>query len=223
MKRKLSSQVRLTADSFDLRLLRSRDWKGEERSADYPALLGLLNDMRNCLVLPDWLLSSVFQVYGIDQKELWCTQCKWKKACGRFTWIGDAVIQMERGEEEFEMWFHTLVFPSNLVNWNMLTAYSLHLSKIILLFVTLSKENIEGNYRVLWSSPSSYPELDSYYDIFDRVLKDKFQNMKDGSLYSQVDVRCFLFLYYWLCKFSTKVVCNEEVIISGCQASAPFV
>jgi len=25
------------------------------------------------------------KVYGIDQKELWCTQCKWKKACGRFT------------------------------------------------------------------------------------------------------------------------------------------
>lgn len=25
------------------------------------------------------------KVYGIDQKDLWCTQCKWKKACGRFT------------------------------------------------------------------------------------------------------------------------------------------
>jgi len=25
------------------------------------------------------------KVYGLDQKELWCTQCKWKKACGRFT------------------------------------------------------------------------------------------------------------------------------------------
>jgi len=24
------------------------------------------------------------KVYGIEQKELWCTQCKWKKACGRF-------------------------------------------------------------------------------------------------------------------------------------------
>jgi len=23
--------------------------------------------------------------YGIDQKDLWCTQCKWKKACGRFS------------------------------------------------------------------------------------------------------------------------------------------
>jgi len=25
------------------------------------------------------------KVYGIDQKDLWCTQCKWKKACGRFS------------------------------------------------------------------------------------------------------------------------------------------
>jgi len=25
------------------------------------------------------------KVYGLDQKDLWCTQCKWKKACGRFT------------------------------------------------------------------------------------------------------------------------------------------
>jgi len=25
------------------------------------------------------------KVYGIEQKDLWCTQCKWKKACGRFT------------------------------------------------------------------------------------------------------------------------------------------
>lgn len=24
------------------------------------------------------------KVYGIEQKELWCTQCKWKKACARF-------------------------------------------------------------------------------------------------------------------------------------------
>lgn len=25
------------------------------------------------------------KIYGIDQKDLWCTQCKWKKACGRFS------------------------------------------------------------------------------------------------------------------------------------------
>jgi len=25
------------------------------------------------------------QVYGIEQKDLWCTQCKWKKACARFS------------------------------------------------------------------------------------------------------------------------------------------
>ncbi|KAI8429966.1 hypothetical protein MSG28_000426 [Choristoneura fumiferana] len=24
------------------------------------------------------------KVYGMDQRELWCTQCKWKKACTRF-------------------------------------------------------------------------------------------------------------------------------------------
>jgi len=24
------------------------------------------------------------KVYGIEQKDMWCTQCKWKKACGRF-------------------------------------------------------------------------------------------------------------------------------------------
>lgn len=24
------------------------------------------------------------KVYGMDNKELWCTQCKWKKACSRF-------------------------------------------------------------------------------------------------------------------------------------------
>lgn len=24
------------------------------------------------------------KVYGMDQRELWCTQCKWKKACSRF-------------------------------------------------------------------------------------------------------------------------------------------
>ncbi|TRY72766.1 hypothetical protein TCAL_00187 [Tigriopus californicus] len=25
------------------------------------------------------------KVYGMDQKESWCTQCKWKKACSRFS------------------------------------------------------------------------------------------------------------------------------------------
>lgn len=25
------------------------------------------------------------KVYGMDNKESWCTQCKWKKACTRFT------------------------------------------------------------------------------------------------------------------------------------------
>lgn len=24
------------------------------------------------------------KVYGMDQRDLWCTQCKWKKACTRF-------------------------------------------------------------------------------------------------------------------------------------------
>ena len=24
------------------------------------------------------------KVYGMDHRELWCTQCKWKKACTRF-------------------------------------------------------------------------------------------------------------------------------------------
>lgn len=24
------------------------------------------------------------KVYGMDNKEAWCTQCKWKKACSRF-------------------------------------------------------------------------------------------------------------------------------------------
>lgn len=24
------------------------------------------------------------KVYGMDHRELWCTQCKWKKACSRF-------------------------------------------------------------------------------------------------------------------------------------------
>lgn len=24
------------------------------------------------------------KVYGMERKELWCTQCKWKKACSRF-------------------------------------------------------------------------------------------------------------------------------------------
>ena len=28
--------------------------------------------------------SDSFQVYGIEQKDMWCTQCKWKKACGRW-------------------------------------------------------------------------------------------------------------------------------------------
>ena len=31
--------------------------------------------------------SGVFQVYGIEQKDMWCTQCKWKKACGRWLWL----------------------------------------------------------------------------------------------------------------------------------------
>lgn len=25
------------------------------------------------------------KVYGMDNRDLWCTQCKWKKACSRFT------------------------------------------------------------------------------------------------------------------------------------------
>lgn len=24
------------------------------------------------------------KVYGMEQRDLWCTQCKWKKACSRF-------------------------------------------------------------------------------------------------------------------------------------------
>ena len=24
------------------------------------------------------------KVYGLEQRDLWCTQCKWKKACARF-------------------------------------------------------------------------------------------------------------------------------------------
>ncbi|ODN02558.1 SLC2A4 regulator [Orchesella cincta] len=24
------------------------------------------------------------KVYGMDRRDLWCTQCKWKKACTRF-------------------------------------------------------------------------------------------------------------------------------------------
>lgn len=24
------------------------------------------------------------KIYGMDHRELWCTQCKWKKACSRF-------------------------------------------------------------------------------------------------------------------------------------------
>jgi len=30
------------------------------------------------------------KVYGMEQRELWCTQCKWKKACTRF---GEALMQ----------------------------------------------------------------------------------------------------------------------------------
>jgi hypothetical protein len=25
------------------------------------------------------------KVYGMEHKDLWCTQCKWKKACTRFS------------------------------------------------------------------------------------------------------------------------------------------
>lgn len=25
------------------------------------------------------------KVYGMENREMWCTQCKWKKACSRFT------------------------------------------------------------------------------------------------------------------------------------------
>lgn len=27
----------------------------------------------------------IFQLFGLEQKDQWCTQCKWKKACARFT------------------------------------------------------------------------------------------------------------------------------------------
>ena len=53
---------------------------GEPAAADrscLPSLSGLQLTSFNNL--------SLFQVYGIDQKDLWCTQCKWKKACGRFS------------------------------------------------------------------------------------------------------------------------------------------
>ena len=30
------------------------------------------------------LLFCCRKVYGMEQRELWCTQCKWKKACTRF-------------------------------------------------------------------------------------------------------------------------------------------
>ena len=28
---------------------------------------------------------SFRQVYGMEHREQWCTQCKWKKACTRFS------------------------------------------------------------------------------------------------------------------------------------------
>ena len=41
--------------------------------------------VRSRILMTIFLMPLDIQVYGIEQKDLWCTQCKWKKACGRFT------------------------------------------------------------------------------------------------------------------------------------------
>ena len=36
-----------------------------------------------CITPDQWMRVSAFQVYGMEHRDLWCTQCKWKKACTR--------------------------------------------------------------------------------------------------------------------------------------------
>jgi len=57
-----------------------------------------------------WLLMSLIwylKVYGMDRRDMWCTQCKWKKACTRF---GDWKLYVLR-------WYKTLIRDDTKSRW----------------------------------------------------------------------------------------------------------
>ena len=71
------------------------------------------------------------KVYGMENREMWCTQCKWKKACSRFIdWIYLLKI--------FHIWKSTD---------DLCTAYSLYWCKVAVLHGHLRSEFWRGSSK----------------------------------------------------------------------------